>query len=233
MAEQQKSAQGKRSQDYCGGSDNPASAAGALLTECRHRCFLTRLPKFLRHFGIAEFLGVKIDHRHMRTVFYLGITKVMQMPLPVAELFQIFRHVLGEQDVTGIAAIHHPLGNINSGPGNVGPTAYIHDAADRATMHTHAQFEFGVFLQRAADFERAFNRRFGGVVKYQGHTVARWNRNQPIIDFRSLKLLSAAYYLVEYFEQSPLLIDQQLGVADDVDEEHIGNLQLDLLLNLR
>ena len=68
------------------------------------------------------------------------------MPLPVAELFQVFRHVLGEQDVTGIATIHHPLGNINSGPGNVGPTAYIHHAADRATMHTHAQFEFGVFL---------------------------------------------------------------------------------------
>ena len=53
------------------------------------------------------------------------------MPLPVAELFQVFRHVLGEQDVTGIATIHHPLGNINSGAGNVGPTAYIHDAADR------------------------------------------------------------------------------------------------------
>ena len=45
-----------------GGSDNPASAAASLLTECRHRCFLTRLPKLLRHFGIAEFLGVKIDH---------------------------------------------------------------------------------------------------------------------------------------------------------------------------
>ena len=82
----------------------------------------------------------------MRTVFYLGVTKVMQMPLPVAELFQVFRYVLGEQDVTGIATIHHPLGNVNSGAGNVGPTAYIHHAADRATMHTHAQFEFGMFL---------------------------------------------------------------------------------------
>src|SRR5437899_7056093 len=169
----------------------------------------------------------------MRTVFDLGLTKVMQMPLPVAELFQVLRDVLGQQDVASIATIHHPLGNINSGAGNVGPTAYIHDAADRATMHTHAQFEFGVFLQRAADFERAFNRRFGGVVKYQGHTVARRNRNQPIIDFRFVKLLSAAYNLVEYFKQSALLIDQQLGVADNVDEEHIGNLQLDLFLNLR
>jgi len=29
------------------------------------------------------------------------------------------------------------------------------------------------------------------------------------------------------------LIDQQLGVTDNVDEEHIGDLQLNLLLNLR
>ena len=68
------------------------------------------------------------------------------MRIPVAELFQVFRHVLGQQDVTGIATIHHPLGNVNSGPGNVGPTTYIHHAADRATMHTHAQFELGMFL---------------------------------------------------------------------------------------
>ena len=35
------------------------------------------------------------------------------------------------------------------------------------------------------------------------------------------------------FEQPALLIDQQLGVTDNVDEEHIGNLKLDLFLNLR
>jgi len=100
-------------------------------------------------------------------------------------------------------------------------------------MHTHAQFEFGVFLQRAADFERAFNRRFGGIVKYQGHPVARWNRNQPIIGFRFVKLLSVTYNLVEYFEQPALLIDQQLGIANNVDEEHVGDLQFDLFFNLR
>jgi len=46
-------------------------------------------------------------------------------------------------------------------------------------------------------------------------------------------VLSAAYYLVEYFEQPALLIDQQLGVADYVDEEHIRDLELDFFLNLR
>jgi hypothetical protein len=48
-----------------------------------------------------------------------------------------------------------------------------------------------------------------------------------------VKLLSAAYNLVEYFQQPALLIDQQLGVTYYVDEEHIGDLQFDLFLNLR
>ena len=69
--------------------------------------------------------------------------------------------------------------------------------------------------------------------KIPGPYVARWNRNQPIIDFRFVKLLSAAYNLVEYFEQPALLIDQQLGVTYYVDEEHIGDLQFDLFFNLR
>src|SRR6266566_8651619 len=38
--------------------------------------------------------------------------------------------------------------------------------------------------------------------------------------------------LIKQFEQAPLLRSHELGVADNVDEEHIGDLELDLLLNL-
>src|SRR5437016_3623882 len=38
--------------------------------------------------------------------------------------------------------------------------------------------------------------------------------------------------LIKQFEQPPLLRSHELGVADNVDEEHIGDLELDLLLNL-
>jgi hypothetical protein len=48
-----------------------------------------------------------------------------------------------------------------------------------------------------------------------------------------VKLLSVTYNLVEYFEQPALLIDQQLGIANNVDEEHVGDLQFDLFFNLR
>src|SRR6266513_5775777 len=38
--------------------------------------------------------------------------------------------------------------------------------------------------------------------------------------------------LIKQFKQPPLLRSHELGVADNVDEEHIGDLELDLLLNL-
>ena len=90
-----------------------------------------------------------------------------------------------------------------------------------------------MFLYRAADFERAFHRGFRCVVKYQRHPVAGWNRNQPMVGFRFAELFSAADNLVQQLEQAALLINQQLGVADNVDEEHIGDLELNLFFNLR
>ena len=37
--------------------------------------------------------------------------------------------------------------------------------------------------------------------------------------------------LIKQLKQSALLVRYELGVTDNVDEEHIGYLQLDLLLN--
>jgi hypothetical protein len=42
---------------------------------------------------------------------------------------------------------------------------------------------------------------------------------------------SATHDLIEQLERAPLLTRHRLGITDDVDEEHIGNLQLDLFLN--
>src|SRR5437016_201247 len=54
-----------------------------------------------------------------------------------------------------------------------------------------------------------------------------------MVRFGFAELLRAADNLVQLLEQSALLINQQLGVADDVDEKDIGDLKLNLLLNLR
>ena len=89
---------------------------------------MSRLEKLLRHFGIADFFGVKIDHRYMRTVFHFQLTQFVQMLFPVAELFQIFGDALGKENVPGIATIHHSLGDVDAGAGDVGSSAHIDDA---------------------------------------------------------------------------------------------------------
>ena len=166
---------------------------------CRH--------KSLRHFGIAKLGDVKVNHRNVGTVFHFGLTKIVQMFVPVAKLFQVFRHMLGNQNVLGITTIHHPLGNVDAGAGDVGASAHIHHTTNRAAVNTHPQFEFGMFFDRAANFQRTFHRRFRCVVKNQGHPIPSRNRNQPMVSFRFAELFGATDDLVQCLEQTPLLID--------------------------
>jgi hypothetical protein len=93
--------------------------------------------------------------------------------------------------------------------------------------------QLGMLFHCATDLQRAFHRRFRRVVKHQRHPIAGRNRNQPMICFGFTELFGAANNLIQHLEQAPLLIDQELGVADDVDKEDIGDLKLDLLFYLR
>ena len=70
----------------------------------------------------------------------------MEMIFPVAELFQVFGDMFGKQDVLGIAAIHHPLGDVDAGAGDVRPSTDIDHPADRAAMYAHAQLQLGMPL---------------------------------------------------------------------------------------
>ena len=49
-----------------------------------------------------------------------------------------------------------------------------------------------MFLERAADLNRALRRRFGTGVKDQRHAVAGWDFSQAARGFGSLELLGAA-----------------------------------------
>ena len=158
---------------------------------------MSRLEKLLRHFGITELFGVKIHHRNVRTVFHFRLTQIVQMLFPMAELFQIFRDMLGKQDVLGIATIHHSLGNVDAGAGDVGTSTHIDHSANRAAVHPHAQLELGMFLYRSADLQRTFHRRFRRVVKNQRHSIAGRNCNQPMVRFGFAELFGAADNLIQ------------------------------------
>ena len=55
------------------------------------------------------------------TVFHLKLADLMQERSPTGVFLQVLSHMLGEEDVPGIAAIHHPLRHVDAGARHVRP----------------------------------------------------------------------------------------------------------------
>jgi len=60
--------------------------------------------------------------------------------------------MLGEKNVSGIAAIHDTLCHVNSGSSEIRLIVHICEWIDRAAVNAHAYFKFGVLLECFADF---------------------------------------------------------------------------------
>src|SRR5512132_1621220 len=89
-----------------------------------------------------------------------------------------------------------------------------------------------MFLESAADLHRALRRRFRIGVKDQHHPVASWDPSQTARGFGSLKLFGGANNPVQFLNRRVLIVNRKFRVANDVDEQDMGNLELDLLLDL-
>jgi hypothetical protein len=89
-----------------------------------------------------------------------------------------------------------------------------------------------MFLERAADLHRAVRRRFWTRVKDQHHPIASWDPNQTVSGFGSLKLFGDANNPVQFLNRRMLVINRKLRIANDVDEQDMGDFELDLVLDL-
>ena len=93
-------------------------------------------------------------------MFYFTLAKLMQVRLPVRVFLEIFSDVLREQNVSGIAAVHDPLRDIDAGASHVRFSGCVDDPTDGSTVYAHSQRNLRMLLDCAAYFRRAFNRRF-------------------------------------------------------------------------
>src|SRR5437773_8484073 len=98
-------------------------------------------------------------------MFYFTLAKFMQVRLPVRVFLQIFSDVLREQNVSGIAAVHDPLCHIDARASHVRFSGCVDDSADGPAVYAHSQLKFRMLLERAAYFQRTFNRRFWAMIK--------------------------------------------------------------------
>ena len=89
-----------------------------------------------------------------------------------------------------------------------------------------------MFFESATDFERTFHWLFRALVKNQRHAIASGNFNQATCAFSFLKLLGRANDLIQFINRRALIVNRKLGVTNDVNEKDMGDLELDLFLDL-
>ena len=87
------------------------------------------------------------------------------MRLPARIVFKVFRDMTGKKNVTGIAAIHHALRDVNSRAGNIGLLVQIADFIHRTAVNAHTHTQFRIVFQRLRDLHGTQDRRFGAVAK--------------------------------------------------------------------
>ena len=165
-------------------------------------------------------------------VLDLAFPQVAQTGRPLPGMHQIIGHVLGEKNVPGVAAIHHPLRHVDAGPGDVGAPAHVGHLAHRSAVNAHAHRKFRVLLERFGDLERAPGRLFRAVAKDERHSITGRQPNELFVR-RFADRRRREHDLSELVQPLLLFFDQELRVTDDVDEEDVTDLEVKVVVRFR
>ncbi len=87
-------------------------------------------------------------------------------------------------------------------------------------------------FNRLTDFNRTSQRRLDSVAKNQCHPVPCGNPDQHAVRVGRTKLRSVSYDFIECLQSLPLLSDQKLGIANDVDQQNVPNFKLQFRLRV-
>jgi len=101
---------------------------------------------------------------------------------------QVFGHAFRKQDVTAVAAIHHPLRDVDSTASQVRSIVYIGHFVYWPTVDAHAQAEVCGIFQCLGNFHSTPHRRFRTGKKDQHHSITGRQPNQFVRRFRGAKL---------------------------------------------
>ena len=113
-------------------------------------------------------------------MLHFARAKIVQKRSPLFVFFQIFGDVLGDQNVPGVTASHHPLRHVEPGAGEIGVTIHIDHSADRPAVNAHPKLQAWMFLVSPTNLHGALCWCFGTGIKHQRHTIAgRDLQNRP------------------------------------------------------
>ena len=83
--------------------------------------------EFLRDLGIAEVVFIEVKEVQAQAVLHFALAQIVQVRLPVPVLGEVVCHMPGQKNMSRIAAIQHPLGDIYSRSCKVCFIVYIPD----------------------------------------------------------------------------------------------------------
>jgi hypothetical protein len=159
---------------------------------------------------IAEAILVQVKQMQAQAVLDFAFTEIMQARLPMPVLAQVLRHVRGQENMSGIAAIHDALRQINSRTGYVRFLVYIRDSVDRTAVNSHPQQDLRLLLQGSADLESTSRRFFRTVEESERHPIAGRHSDEFAPRFRGAKAFRISHDLLQRLQQFNLLVHEQL-----------------------
>jgi hypothetical protein len=112
-------------------------------------------------------------------------------------MLEIFSDVLGQQNVTGIAAIHHALRDIDSRAGDIRLFVQIGDRINWTAVDSHSHPKLRVFSQFPGDLKRTQYRRFRRSSKHQRCPVTCRESQQLAFGLGGAELLRATHDLFQ------------------------------------
>jgi hypothetical protein len=124
-----------------------------------------------------------------------------------------------------IAAVHYPLGNVNSGAGYVGLVVHVGHLVNRPAVNAHPNVKVWVILQSFADFDGASDRPFRIITENERSSIARRQAQQFPSAFGDAELRGSAHNLHQLSNLLGLLINQQLRVTDNIDKQNMTDLE--------
>ncbi len=166
---------------------------------------------------IAKIIFVEVKEVQPQAVLHLALAQIVQVRLPVPVIGQVLRHMPGQKNMPGIAAIHDALRHVDSGSCKVCLVVHIGHSVDRPTVNSHPHLNVRMLLQSSANLERTSHRLLWAMKEKERHPVSGRHSLEFAARFRRTKTFGASDDLIQFLEQLNLFIDQQLRITRHVD----------------
>ena len=128
------------------------------------------------------------------------------------------------RDVTGIATVHHPLRQVDTSPGDIGASSQVGHLAHRPAVNSHPYGNLRVLLERLSNLKRTLCRFLRGLFR-KTSAIPSPVGSRTSSSFGASRTWRSPARFRSVTQPLVLLFDQEFGITDQVDKEHVPDLE--------